>query len=244
MMENKKLIAASIAGILVVAVIVAVGVTRFKKENKPAGVSEAMKFKESYESLNNTKRSDGATYNNVSIDENNPIKYVSAKEALEILKKDEGAIMYVGANWCPWCRNAVPVLFEVAKRKSVNTIYYLELDDEKSLFEVKDGELIKTREGTEDYYKLLDFLKDNLRDYTLTKDGKTYDTKEKRIYMPFVIASKNGKVVDSITGTITLDKDQNSLSPLTEKQHDELYNKYKALFDKISDNASCDEDCN
>lgn len=76
--------------------------------------TDAIKFKEEYESLNNTVReSDGAEYNNISIDEKNPIKYVDTKEALKVLK-EETAIIYVGANWCPWCRNAIPVLFDVA----------------------------------------------------------------------------------------------------------------------------------
>jgi len=129
---NKKLFI-----ILVIILVGGIGIGLFILNDKEPSLyvekpsEDALKFKEEYESLNGTKReSDGAIYQDIKIDENNPVKYVNAKEALEVLK-NKTAIMYVGANWCPWCRNAVPVLFEVAKDKNIETIYYLNLDDEK-----------------------------------------------------------------------------------------------------------------
>ena len=202
--------------------------------------TDALKFKEEYESLNDTVReSDGAEYNNISIDENNPIKYVNIDEAIGILES-ETAILYIGANWCPWCRNAIPVLFDVAKDNDVNTIYYLNIDDEKDVYEVEDGKLVKTTEGTESYYELLDLLDEELEDYVITnKDGKKFDTKEKRIYMPFVVAVKNGKISSSHTGTVDLDKDQTKYSKLTDDQYDELYNTYNKMIEKIFSKGTC-----
>lgn len=243
-MKDKKLLIVGLATVAIVAIGCA-GLFKLHKDND-GGTTEVplenIRFKEEYESLNDTIReSDGAKYNNVSIPEDNPIKYVDAKEALDILKNKTG-IIYVGANWCPWCRNAVPVLLELAKDRNVNVIYYLNLDEEKSSFEVKDGKLVKIKEGTESYYELLEFLKSELDDYILTDNGKKYDTKEKRIYMPFVIATRDGKVEATHTGTVTLNKDQNKYSPLTTEQHDELYDIYSNMFSKIY-SSSCDDNC-
>ena len=72
---------------------------------------DALAFKESYESLNGTKRdSDGEIYNTISVPEDNPIKSINAKQAIKLLKNGNGVI-YFGANWCPWCRTILPVLF-------------------------------------------------------------------------------------------------------------------------------------
>lgn len=196
--------------------------------------SDALKFKEEYEALNGTIReSDGANYNDIKVDKHNPIKYIDAKKAIDVLSKEK-AIIYVGAAWCPWCRNAVPVLFEVAKEYDADTIYYLDLDDEKSMFEVKDDKLVKTVDGTKEYYKLLSKLNDRLSDYTLKdSNGNVLNTGEKRIYMPYVIGIKSGRVVADHTGTVNLEEGQTKYSKLTKSQHEELKQIYSELFEKV-----------
>ncbi len=209
--------------------------TTKKEEN------DAIKFKEEYEKLNDTIReSDGAFYNNVSIDEKNPIQYISAKEAVEIIKNKTG-IIYFGASWCPWCRNAIQVLFDVAQKKNIDVIYYVDMDKVRNIYEVKEGELVKTQKEQEGYYKLLEVLDSILGEetYTLTNDGKTYDTKEKRIYMPLIVGIKNGNIVENHVGTVNLNSGQTKYSTLTKEQYDELYQVYDALVSKTFD--SCKE---
>ena len=195
---------------------------------------DALRFKNEYEALNGTIReSDGATYNIVSISKNNPIQYIDAKGAIDILESDK-AILYIGADWCPWCRNAVPVLFEVAKKYSVSTIYYLDLDDEKDSFEIQDGNLVKTKEGSVGYYELLNKLSNHLNDYVLKdSNGKEYNTNEKRIYLPSVYAIKTGEVVGNHVGTTTLNEGQTKYDAMTEEQHDKVFNIYSELFQKV-----------
>ncbi len=239
-MKKKQIIILLVIAVLIVMTVV--GILLFK--NNKSNNEDAIKFKEEYEALNGTVREGtNNTYRDIEISKNNPIKYVDAKETLKVLKSDK-AIIYVGAEWCPWCRNAVPVLFEVAKSYDVKTIYYLDLDDEKSLFEIKDGKAVETRHGTDSYYDLLEKLDSVLDSYTLTENGKTYETGEKRIYMPFIITIKDGKIVDTHTGTVELDKGQTSYDELTSKQHDELVNIYSKMFEKIYTkiNNTCNEE--
>ncbi len=242
--ETKKTIMQFVGAIVLIVAIVG-GLMFLTREAK---VSDGEKFKKEYESLNGTTRkSDGAVYGEVTIDKDNPITYVTAKEAIEVLESEK-AIMYVGAPWCPWCRNAVSVLFELAKEYDVDKIYYLELDDIKSNYEVKNGQLEKKNSGTDDYYKLLEKLGDRLEDYVLTgDDGKKYDTGEKRIYMPYVIAVRDGNIVADKVGTVTLDDGQSKYEKLTDEQHVQLSKSYKVLFEGAygSGEVDCDEEaCN
>lgn len=198
------------------------------------GMRDALRFKNEYESLNNTVRqSDGATYGEVVIDEDNPVVYVTPTEVLDLLDA-ETAVIYVGAEWCPWCRNAVPVLLDVAKQYGVDKLYYLNLDGEKSEFEVKNGELVQRQKGSEAYYELLDKLKDKLRDYAISdRDGNEYSTGEKRIYQPHVFGIKDGKVVADKSGTVELTEGQNKYDILSSAQKNELRKVYLELFEKV-----------
>ena len=231
-LKDKKIL--WIVGAFILIVLIFLGVFYFWKKDED---SDALKFKSEYEALNGTIRaSDKAKYNDISVSEDNPIKYINCKEALEIIDSEE-AIIYVGAPWCPWCRNAVPVLFDVNKSYGNKTIYYLELDNEKSNFEVQNGELVNTVLGSEDYYRLLDKLGDKLRDYVITDNDIKYETNEKRIYMPYVVGIKNGNVINDHVGTVGLDEDQTKYSDLTSEQYNELVDIYNNMFKEVYGNT-------
>lgn len=140
----------------------------------------------------------------------------------------------MGAPWCPWCRNAVPVLIEVAKKYNIKEIYYLDLDDEKSIWEVENDKAVKKIDGTKYYYQLLEKLDDHLQDYTLEDSkGKAIKTGEKRIYMPYVLGFKRGRIVADYTGTVDLDKEQTKYDELTQEQREELVKTYEDLFNEV-----------
>lgn len=236
-----------VAGAIVVAVatLAVVLCTRAEQsDSRPddetnVAMTDAQKFKESYESLNGTTREGSdRVYSAIEIPENNPIKYVTVAEALEVLDKPE-AVLYAGANWCPWCRGVVPVLLDVAREYGIKELYYLNLDDDKSLFEIQDGKLVETRHGSDDYYKLLEKLSDNLRNYVLTDDdGKEYDTGEKRVYQPDVYGIKNGKIVARVNSTVKLDDGQTAYDALTTAQKQEIKKEYEKLFTAVYDKPS------
>lgn len=251
--KNRNIVIVVIAAV-VAAILLGVGIffiVRNSHNNQQEAVeetvelSDAAKFKQEYESLNDTVReSDGATYNSVEISEDNPIVYIDIKEALDLLKSDQ-AIIYVGANWCPHCRNSVPVLLDVAKQYDLDKVYYLELDDTKSQFEWQDGQAVKTKDGTEEYYALLGVLAERLNDYTIQDDeGNAQPTGEKRIYMPYVIAVKDGQVVGDFVGDVDeadLEEGQTKYDPLTDGQYKKLFNTYSNLFQAVYGDTASDD---
>ena len=252
-MKNKKVWGAALLTLVVLA-FAGTGIwLAVSRGNDPEPVADEVaektdgqRFKESYESLNATIReSDGATYQTITIDENNPIKYISITEMLKVMD-DENAVIYVGGNWCPWCRNAVPVLLEVAKEFGVDKLYYVELDDDKSMFEVQDGQLVKTKEGSEAYYKLLERMGDRLAQYSLTdKDGKKYPTGETRMSVPYVIGVNGGEIVAQKKGTVKLDEGQTKYDPMTSEQKKQMREDYRKVFEAALGKKAddCDEIC-
>lgn len=239
---NKKKVIMIVVGILVVITLVVGGILLFtnKKEvEKPS--PDALKFKEEYESLNDTVREGTKnTYSAITIPEFNPIKYVSVKEVIDLLDSDD-AVIYAGANWCPWCRGAITPLLDVVKDYNVKKLYYLNLDDDKSLWEVQNKKLVQTREGTDDYYELLDKLDEYLREYTLTENNKTYKTGEKRIYQPTIITVKDGEIISVDGTTIELDKDQTAYDKITDEQYKFYYEHFEKLVKEVYGNG-CDTD--
>lgn len=237
MTKKNKLLIGGITGIVLITIFASYFIYSYFN-------NDALKFKKSYESLNGTVReSDGMNYNDVEIPKDNTVKYVNAKEAVDIIKNKEGVI-YFGANWCPWCRNAVEVLIDVAKKSGNKTIYYLDMDTAKNTWEIKDGKAVKTESEKEGYYELLDVLKDELSDYVLKdKDGNSYDTGEKRIYMPFVIAVKDGIVKERQRGTVSLDENQTKYDKLTTSQKTDLTGKYENLFKSIDSGVCGESEC-
>lgn len=251
-MKDKTLKTILMIAIFLVA-IVGVSVSLNDKKDKVSNSNsnsnsnireDGRKFKEEYEAYNNKEREDdkGNFFQELSISNDNPMKYATIEEILEILKKGTGVI-YIGYPTCPWCRNAVPVLLEAAQKEDIDTIYYLNINEYKNTFAVEDGKVVKTKEEKEGYYDLLKALDKELSPYTITSDGKTYEVGEKRIYVPFVIFVKDGEIVATHLGTVKLDKDQTKYDAMTEKQHDELLKVYTSAIEKIQVQDYCDEDC-
>lgn len=234
--------------ILLIILVLGIGVSFLLLKKDDRVDNDAIKFKKEYESLNNTVReSDKALYNNVNIASDNPIKYVSVEKAINLLNSEK-AIIYIGANWCPWCRNMLAPMFDVAKELNIDTIYYLELDDDKSTYEIEDGKLKKVSNGSSSYYTLLDKLKDYLKDYELEdSEGNLYPTGEKRIYMPFFITVRNESIVEAKEISRTLEEGQTKYSDMTDNQYHDLYDEFYKTFSKIySADGSCsvEEKCN
>ena len=209
--------------------------------------SDALKFKEEYESLNGTKSSSGKKIKKIKIDKDNPIKYSNYDEVLDVIKKGTG-IIYLGFPECPWCRTALPVLLEAAKDYDIDTIYYINVTGTRDEYEVKNGKVVlkqdkngKKIKGDEGYHKLVKALDKELKDYVITDSkGKEYEVGEKRIYVPLIVFVNEGKIVGTHTSTVKSQK--SGYDELSDDQYDELNGIYADYIKELVNNY-CDEAC-
>ncbi len=230
----KKYIFLFIIMIISIMVVGCLGRDANKKEN-------ALKFKEEYEYYNDKKTESGKKYPKVEISKDNPIKYADTDEIIELVEGGSGVI-YFGYPTCPWCRSAVPSLLSAAEEAGLDTIYYMNIKDERDLKELdKNGEIITKKEGSDNYKRLLKALDEYLDEYTLEDaKGNKKSTGEKRIYVPLVLFVKDGKVIGMHLDTVESQKDP--YKGLNEKQTEELTVIYYKYMNKVLGD-SCDENC-
>jgi len=212
---------------------------------KEGTIQDALKFKQEYEELNGTVAFGDIKYNNLNISEKNPIKYSNYDEVINVIKKDSG-IIYLGFPGCPWCRSALPILFDVAKDNNINTIYYINIKEDRDSFVVEDGELVyqldeegNEKKGVEGYFDLMDALDKHLTEYIVSYNGKEYKTGEKRIYAPTVVFVRDGKVLGLHVSTV--DSHKSGFDKMTEEQIDELYGIYEDYILEMK-NSTCSKD--
>lgn len=105
-------------------------------------------------------------------DKDNSFVYRSPKQIINILEKGTG-LVYLGFPECPWCKAYVPYINEIAKEMKVEKIYYLNILEER-------------KNNTDEYKKIVELLSEYLQN---DEEGN------KRIYVPAVIAVKDGKIV-------------------------------------------------
>lgn len=203
---------------------------------------DAVKFKEEYEALNGKKSASGKVYQTLDIKEDSKIKYSNMDEVIEILENGTGLI-YFGYPNCPWCRGMLPTLLETVDCSCLDNLYYMDMTDVRDTYEIKNGKPNKVKDGAKGYDKLLELLDEHLDEYTLQNGKKTVKVGEKRMYVPFIVAVKDGEVLDTYS-TVTLDEGQTSYDPLTKKQKDELKNVFNDMIYEMSLTTTvCEEHC-
>lgn len=184
--------------------------------------TDALKFKNEYESLNGKENASGKEHRTISIKEDNPFIYATAEEIIEKINNEETFYVYFGSALCPWCRSVIEQVIEVAKEKNIKTIYYVDIWDEegneilRDKYKLEDGVAVMDIEGTESYYELLKHFDNLLSDYSLTdSDGNSISTNEKRIYAPSLIYLEDGQALKITDGTS--DKQVDSRAELTDE---------------------------
>lgn len=224
-----------------------------ESETKYVATADEKAFKEEYESLNGTTRSNGQINKDVKIMENNNIVYINLKEASEILESGSGVI-YFGFAACPWCRNAAPILLNAMNSSELDKIYYVNVrpDDDTSK-DIRDTYTLnsknkakKTKEAEDAYYDVLLALANDLNDYVLTtENGNKINTGEKRLSAPTVVAVKDGVVVGFHEGTVSNhEKDEEGkLRDLTKDEETELLNTYTSIISRYLNSDCNSEGC-
>lgn len=134
----------------------------------------------------------------------------SMKELLQAAKDKKSGVYYMGYVDCPWCQDAVPVLEEAAKEENVY-IHYVPIRD-------KDHNITFDKNTEDQFFAWASS--------SLPKDDQGKPT----LYVPFVIAVKDGKIVKTHDGTFP-DHDANKRD-LTDKEKAQLKDVYKKLIEQ------------
>ena len=139
-------------------------------------------------------------------------------------------------------RNLVPVMLSAAKEVEIDTIYYLNIKDDRDVLMLNENDdIITEKEGNKKYFELVEKLDSILDDYILTdNDGKSVSAGKKRIYTPLLIFVKNGKIIAHHTDTV--DSQTDPYVALNDRQSEELLLKLINYMSKISASV-CDESC-
>lgn len=186
--------------------------------------TDGYKFKKEYEDYNGKKyNNDEREYLSVKINRNNIVKYSEYADIKKLLTEGTGVI-YFGFPTCPWCRNIVPVLLDAASETKLENIYYFNALSMRDIKQLNDaGEIETVKNGTDEYYELINILGRYLGDYRGLNDLTI-----KRLYFPTIVFVKDGAVVDIHIGTIS--EHTNGYEELTEEQKTSLKN---TLVNKI-----------
>ena len=203
---------------------------------------DAVTFKKDYESLNGKENANGKIHREVSIPKNNPIIISSAKEIVSMIENKETFYVYFGDSLCPWCRSVVEKAIEIANTNGIKKVYYVDIWDEEGNETLRDkytldenNNPVQELEGTEEYYKLLEYFNDYLRDYTYTIDDETKSFGEKRIYAPNFFYVTKGNVSRMTSGKSELQTE--SRGELTKEILEDEEKQFDDFFINICDDA-------
>ena len=194
----------------------------------------SLDFKKEYESVNGKTLRGNIKYRSLNISKNNPYIKTTIEDIESKINNKESFYLYVGDSLCPWCRSGLEKMIEVAKKEKVKKIYYVDFWDDdhneilRDLYDVeeKDGviSVVKIKDGLSGYNTLLNAVSDFVQDYTLTKDGKEYETGVKRIYGGDHFYFDNGKCVKYVS--LRSDKLSNANDELTDEVLEDQENKF------------------
>ena len=221
---------------VIILILSIVGSYFFFFKQKEEVKTDAILFKEEYESLNGSSTSNQKTHRSITIEEENPFIYQTAEEIVKRIENKETFAVYFGFKSCPWCRSMLPTLINVAKDLNLTKIYYVDVSDIRDIKEIQDNKIVTKKEGSEGYQKLLSLLDEVLEEYILKDKEREIDTKEKRIYAPNVVSILQGKP-DSLTTGISK-KQTDAYMEITDEMKSEMYNQLKCTLECIKENQA------
>lgn len=222
--------------ILLISLLVLVTGCNKKEEDV---LTDAMKFKNEYESINGTvSEKGGNVIRSINIPSDNPITYATARDIIDSIKGKETFVVYFGFSNCPWCRSVVPTLIDVAKENNLKEIYYVDVKEIRDTLALDDnGNVVTTKKGTDDYYELLTYFENVLADYNLTNSsGEIVSTGEKRIFAPNIISVVNGEAKELESGVS--DKQTDPYMELTEEIINEMKYKLKCAIKCVTESKN------
>lgn len=159
-------------------------------------------------SVSASERADMSGYKTLTDEKHNFIDR-SMEEVLSLFSNKGSAVVYFGYTQCPYCNEAVPVLNDAAKATN-SQIWYVPTRDKQKKMLITDSEKRRFVLQAKDYMK------------------KDEETGSHEFFVPFVIAIKDGKVVDGCIGTV--ERKNADKNPLTAEQRELLQTTYQEII--------------
>ena len=185
--------------------------------------SEALRFKREYEQLNGQKDDDGKPYPEISIPEENTVRYVDSEKICEAFENGTHVI-YLGWPECGWCRRMLPVLLQTVKEYSGISVYYFSIKAARQAYEDGSDEKL-----AQIYLNIVEELKRD--DYDLSSELNYYDDGTIRIPSSLVFFIKEGEIIGAHKRTVESHLD--SYEELTESQASELAEIYRSYLNEM-----------
>ena len=202
-----------------------------------------MSVKEEYEALNGQRREGrDDIYQEVHIDDS-VIDEVDIKGAIDVFKNNHSSIIYFGAAWCPWCRLALPVLIEYAKRND-ERISYCDLDHKRPVYKIIDDKITLVDSGDADYPLLINNFKEIMEECVVYDGDKVIKIEGTyNIDLPLTVFGSFGTVKGYHYGAVDLKCGQTPYDLLDKDQIDELLMIFKEKEKTRAMTCSLDGKC-
>ncbi|MCL2195663.1 MAG: hypothetical protein FWB76_06910 [Oscillospiraceae bacterium] len=204
-MKKKIVPALILLALFTVGFLVGVFVIAPMFNRTPARVptEEMLRFAQEYEALNGTETAAGPTLKHINIPEYNLMRYSSPEEILfDLLEGGGTGLVLFSFPQCPWCRQMMPLLIDTALEMGLPEIFYLNMMPIRTIWELRDGVPVMTNPGHPHYQDMLVAFERvieplPLNPFHLTdEDGNRINTEELRIFVPTVVAIRDGRIVD------------------------------------------------
>ena len=222
--------------IIVVCAVLVIGFCTFLIVNHKENVlTDAQKFKAEYEVYNGyVNPNTNEEFLTVNIDAENPMIYKTDEEIVDILQKEDALILF-GYPASIVNRSVIETLLESAKEAEITEIYYVDILEIRDEYVYSgDVNVTQTKEGTESYKAIVDFLDEYLNNYyVLADDGKLLDTEIKRLNAPTIVAVSKGEIVGFYEGAL-----ENSDKELSEEEKEKLKDIYLEIMNNWLDKTT------
>jgi thiol-disulfide isomerase/thioredoxin len=201
-------------------------------------VSDGSRFAAEYMEHNGQLRSNGEPHFVLDISENNPVIYLEADEVVNKLESGTG-IINLGFPICPWCREIIPHLIELAEQNDM-PLYYMNIQSIRDVLELDEsGGTITTTKGTPEYHRMVEILYDWLWEYAGLESPEI-----KRIYVPTTIFVKDGEILYVHIATLR-ENYEGGYKPLDNPQLERVQGYLNdAMMQVLNNTNNTDSDCN
>jgi predicted bacteriocin transport accessory protein len=156
-------------------------------------------------------------------DENHIIEMVNYEQIIKILEDKEEALIYLGFETCPWCKEYLPIFHRMAKNQGFNKIYY---------YDFREIRKIEGDQLNQDFIALISLIDEK---YLINHPTSS---QFKWLFAPTFIGLNNQAIKGFFTGAIT--NHQASLNYLTESQSDELKLIFNEIITQTRPNSGCE----